>query len=104
MIKEEKRTQQISVYHRHCDVCDKEIPKGMLCSRAVCEICGIDLCESCIGFEVNTSGDYREVYCKSCWDIGEQYRPAIHLLESSIDKLYEKWHKECKENNEDEKS
>jgi len=78
-----------------CDDCGIEIKRDMACSVARCEICGKDLCDKCIGHEADTIGDYREVYCKKCWDIGEKYRYKINELENSIDDLYSEWHENC---------
>jgi hypothetical protein len=48
-----------------------------------------------VGKENNTMGDYREVYCKVCWEVGEPYRIAIQEHEDTIDKLNEEWSKKC---------
>ena len=93
MIKEEKQTQEVTIKRKYCDDCGTEIKKGV--SHVECEICGKDLCNDCIGYEVNTMGDYREVYCKKCWEIGTEYRIKIELLESEIEKLTTKWYNSC---------
>jgi hypothetical protein len=95
MIKETKTTKELIITHKYCDMCGSEIKRGMACSVAKCEKCGKDLCDKCVGKENNTMGDYREVYCKVCWEIGEPYRIAIQEHEDTIDKLNEEWSKKC---------
>lgn len=95
MIKETTETMEYVIKHKYCDVCGKEINLGMACSVVKCEICHKDLCETCIGKETDTSGDYREVYCKTCWEIGKPYRQAIQEHENAIDKLNEEWSNKC---------
>jgi hypothetical protein len=95
MIKETKTTKEVITTNKYCDVCGDEIIRGMACSVAKCEKCGKDLCNKCVGKENNTMGDYREVYCKVCWEIGEPYRQAIQEHEDTIDKLNEEWSKKC---------
>lgn len=95
MIKEEKLVKETKVFHKFCDDCGAEIKRGMACSVAKCEICGKELCDKCIGHEANVSGDYREVYCKKCWKLGDYYRKKIEILENYIDKLYSEWHEKC---------
>ena len=96
MIKEIKTTKEISVKYKYCDVCGDEIKIGMACSVARCTMCKIDLCDRCVGKENYTGGDYREVYCKQCWDIGEPYRKLIQEHEKAIDELNDDWLKKCK--------
>ena len=96
MIKEVKQTQEITIKHKYCDDCGIEIKRGMACSVARCEICGKDLCEKCIGHEGYNMGDYREVYCKKCWELGTEYRTKIELLENEIETLSTEWHKRCR--------
>jgi len=59
--------------------------------------CGKDLCEKCIAYEEPVMGDYRTVYCKRCWDIGNDYRPKIEYFEKEEDKLYDEWITKCKD-------
>ena len=95
MYKDEIVNKEVMETHKFCDVCDKEITMGLACSAAKCEQCGKDLCESCIGYEECSCGDYRTVYCKRCWDIGCSYRKVIKYLEDEIDCLYKEWKDEC---------
>ncbi|MFA5152767.1 MAG: hypothetical protein WC554_09425 [Clostridia bacterium] len=97
MIKETKILKEDFVLHKFCDVCGDEIRIGLACSVARCKYCKKDLCEKCIGYEENTGGDYRIVYCKDCWNKGENYRPLIEQHENEIDILYEQWRNECKQ-------
>jgi hypothetical protein len=96
MIKKETIIQEKIINHKFCDDCGSEIEIGMACSVARCEICGKDLCNKCLGHEDHSDGDYRTVYCKNCWTIGESYRTKIEYLENEIEKLYDEWHKKCK--------
>jgi len=96
MVKEEKQTQEITIKHKYCDDCGIEIKRDMACSVAKCEICGKDLCNKCIGHEANTMGDYREVYCKKCWELGTEYRLKIEQLENEIENLSTEWHSRCR--------
>jgi len=97
MYKSVKILKEASETHKFCDVCGKEINMGLACSVAKCMYCGIDLCETCVGHEDETPGDYREVYCKKCWDLGEQYRPIIEELNAKIEALYNEWRSKCKD-------
>lgn len=96
MIREIKTIKETTIKYKYCDVCGTQIKSEMACSVARCQMCGKDLCEKCIGKEINTMCDYREVYCKSCWDIGEEYRNKINQLENEIDKLNDEWLEKCK--------
>jgi hypothetical protein len=95
MIKKIKKTKEIIIKKKYCDVCNTEIKIGMACSVAKCEICGKDLCNKCIKYEIDTMGDYREVYCKKCWELGSEYRLKIDNLEEQIENLTKEWHQKC---------
>ena len=94
MIKKEQITKVTTVNHKYCDECGIKI-RDMACSVAKCEICGKDLCNKCIGHEANTMGDYREVYCSKCWNIGTEYRYKIEQLVNEIELLSTEWHEKC---------
>lgn len=83
--------------HKFCDVCGIEITIGLACSAAKCMYCRKDLCEDCVGHEADTSGDYRNVWCKRCWELGEKYRPTIKELHEKSEALYKEWQDKCKE-------
>jgi hypothetical protein len=95
MIKKVETTKTIITNIKLCDDCGIEIKRDMACSVAKCEICGKDLCNKCIGHEANSIGDYREVYCKKCWEIGTEYRLKIEQLENEIDDFHDEWYKKC---------
>lgn len=95
MIKEEKIPATKIERHKYCDICRVEIYIGLACSAASCSYCKKDLCEKCIGHEEETPGDYRDVYCKRCWELGEKYRPTIEEYHNKIDELYKLWQDEC---------
>ena len=96
MIKKKSILEKSVERHKFCDICGTEIHIGMARSKAQCEYCGKDLCNKCIGHEDNTIGDYRNVWCKRCWDIGNEYRPIIDELETKIEELYSRWQELCK--------
>ena len=95
MIKETKVNKEVTERQKFCDVCGEEITIGLRCSVARCEYCKKDLCSDCVGHEVATGGDYRVVYCKSCWEIGNEYRPIIDDLEVRIEYLFGEWREKC---------
>lgn len=76
---------------RFCDDCHTPIDWHLQCSVAKCEICGADLCDTHVAHENSTGGDYREVYCKTCWDIGKPFRKKIDILENREYQLGKDW-------------
>jgi len=80
----------------YCDDCGTELRRTMACSVARCELCGADLCDKCVAEEERTMGDYREVYCKNCNEIRNEYLPEIQKHEDAIDNLYEHMKQRCK--------
>jgi len=98
MIQETKIMKESSVYKKFCDVCGTEIRIGLACSKAVCSYCKKDLCNKCVEHEESSFGDYRgPLWCKQCWEIGDEYRPKIEQLGIERDKLYEEWQAKCKQ-------
>jgi len=97
MIKEIKIPSEKVERYKFCDICGIEIHIGLECSKAKCHYCKKDLCEKCIGHEEETGGDYRDVWCKKCWTIGNNFRPTIEDLNLKITALYNKWRKQCLE-------
>lgn len=95
MKQEESLSQIVSVIKYYCDDCGIQLHRNMACSVAKCEICGKDLCDKCVGHEDQDTGDYRTVYCSSCWNIGKPYRDKIKILESEIDQLNDEWINKC---------
>lgn len=96
MIKENKVLKEVVERYKFCDNCGIEIRIGLACSVAKCGYCKKDLCEVCIGHEESSWSDYRgEIWCKQCWEFGNEYRPKIELLEKQIEELYEEWQKLC---------
>ena len=87
MIKETKILEETIKYQKFCDVCGREVERGMACSKAKCEYCNKDLCGKCVGGEIDTMGDYREVYCAKCNEIRLQYEPKIKALDNEIERL-----------------
>jgi hypothetical protein len=84
-------------HHKFCDDCGVEIPIGLACGVAKCAYCGKDLCNKCIAHEDESWGDYRgTLWCKKCWEIGEEFRPLINSAQEEIESLYELWQDRCK--------
>jgi len=82
---------------RFCDICGRELSQSLKCSFARCMICGRDLCDDCIGKEDNESpGDYRIVWCKSCWEIGAPYRVQIDTLAAELNRVNKAWQEKAK--------
>ena len=102
MIKSIKAQEEVFTYHRYCDVCGAEITHSLACTNARCMYCKKDLCEKCIGHEEGTSGDYRDVWCKRCWDIGSAYRPKIEAFEAKVQLLYQEWQSKCRDKEKEE--
>ena len=98
MIKEKIVQRKVKIKTHHCDVCEKTLKRDLQCSQAICEYCGKELCNDCVEYETNNTGDYRTVYCKDCWDIVKKYHAIINSLENEIDKLYEKCERETRNN------
>lgn len=79
-----------------CDDCGALIKHDLVCSVAKCEICDADLCEKCIGLELPTMGDYREVYCYGCHILIKDNNEKILKLRDEADKLEEYLFDDCK--------
>ena len=89
MIKETKKLVEKTIKKTFCDVCGDICNWSMHCERAICVTCGKDLCEKCIDEEINSGGDYRIVYCKSCNDVWKKYQSEIDELEKKQEKIRE---------------
>ncbi len=87
----ETKQETVKVSRKFCDDCGKEIPRGLQCGVAKCEICKADLCDACVAYEESTPGDYREVYCKSCAEIGKPYLERIAEMRAECWRLREEW-------------
>jgi hypothetical protein len=95
MIKEIKTMQEVINRERYCDVCG--VGLGLHAYRYKCHYCKKDLCSKCVEWEESMAGDYNTHWCKTCWEIGNEYRPKIEEMENQIEKLYEEWEAKCKE-------
>lgn len=89
--------QQIRVKIRLCDHCGKE-------ARAVCALCGDDICAGCRHQEMNEGSASREKpkwYCPVCWEIGAEHRAKIYKInyEAAVKacRIREEWRREAKE-------
>jgi len=96
MIKTLQTREEVITQYKYCDICGAEIKPALACSNAICEYCGKDLCEQCIGYEEETGADYRVMWCKRCWNIGICYRPKIEELHKEVEILYGEWREKCK--------
>lgn len=90
-VTETKKEVVEKTIERFCDDCNTKLARGLQCGVARCELCKADLCNNCVGHENHTTGDYREVYCKMCWELGAPFREKIGQLEDDIEKLEERW-------------
>lgn len=92
MIKETKETvtSEVITKTRFCDVCGEEIKKRSYTSSQ-CEICHRDICSACVGHNED-AGDYTDVYCKDCWELGENYRKVLEEHEKEEEQLHEEWY------------
>ena len=65
-----------------------------------CIVCGKDLCNKCRYYDYTDEGDYPTLYCRSCWDAGEEYRNEIIKIENEADyktnKLIQDWYRATK--------
>ena len=86
-------TKKTTVY---CDDCGEPTVTMMACNRKNCEMCGADLCKNCIGHEEYDTGDYRTVYCKDCWSVGEGFRERIAMINREIEVTEDDWKSACK--------
>jgi hypothetical protein len=96
MIKENKVLKEVITNTLFCDDCGVEMKPQYRYQKSQCEYCKKDLCEACVGHEEDTGADYRIVYCKACWKIGDDYRPKIQLLHDQIDELVHEWQQKAK--------
>lgn len=89
------RKVQVKIPHYICDVCNKEVK-----TIKSCIVCKRDVCPACRYDDYSYGGDYPEIYCKHCWELGQPYREQIELIEdeadSKIDQETEAWHNLCK--------
>lgn len=105
-IKEEKlyETKQVIRYRHYCDACNVELLSDTIylsVQQPDCFGCKKYFCNKCTKLYEHPEDvgyDYPRLYCQVCWDMGATYRNQIVGLEEQIDKLYEEWNKECKNN------
>lgn len=91
MIKEKKIIQETTETVYVCDICGRERIKPY----KKCIMCEKDICKNCFVI-IYGLGDYHNRYCRSCWDIGQEYIEEIKALRSRSITLYERWKKEAK--------
>jgi len=95
MIKKEEKIKKVTVQTLYCDDCGVNIGNNdVYVSSVICEICGKDLCEKCVGHEDSTF--YRECYCNNCWTLGEEFRFKKDALENEIELLETEYRNKCK--------
>ena len=99
MIKETitQKTVNETIRTRYCDDCGDKIMKESYTS-VHCEYCKKDICKKCVGHEDSGSGDYNNIFCKACWELGNEYRIKIAQFENEIEKLQDEWQSKCKNN------
>lgn len=74
MIHKKTETREVTVEVHTCDDCGAESTSH--CYIHTCSICRADVCDSTCS-HTEWDGDFKTVYCKTCWQIGEPYRNAI---------------------------
>lgn len=75
-----------------CDLCGK-----ISRHRRTCSICNRNTCSSCTFFDPRCTRDYRDMYCESCFDIGEKYFKRMEEEQKKFDDLMEEIEKEWKD-------
>ena len=86
------------VEHVFCDRCgeQKDFTYG---GGGSCCACGRDVCRDCNVYDDHQGGDYPDVYCRECWEIGEPFRERQAAAESECERIVEaaqkEWVKAC---------
>ena len=83
-------TEVIEKHVYTCDICGKEMSRFRECL-----MCKRHICKECLVYEWDNS-DYPDIYCKSCWKIGEPFRKQIEIEEEKHDKLEEQLYADWK--------
>ena len=85
----EKRieTAKVSVVYYICDVCGLETKTHLL----QCDVCGKHICASCCGDKENYISTFGNKYCKSCFNIKEEYEQKIEQLQTNFN-IFNKLH------------
>jgi hypothetical protein len=86
-------TKEFQHSKRYCDFCSAEINTRYASSQ--CEHCRKDICPKCVAHE-DDYGDHPDVWCKKCWDIGNEYRLKIEELKNQVEQLEKEWIDKCK--------
>jgi len=102
-----KTTERIEQYevkeHKYfCDYCGELIPYSRY-EPIYCCMCERDICDSHVAYQ-EYEGDTLEKYCPECWELGKEYLAKIEELEEEEERLYDEWHKKCKEKTEESKN
>jgi hypothetical protein len=73
-----------------CDICQTEDGDGhytcRICGRDVCLNCSTPVCEVRM-WRVEDYGDcdYPTMYCKSCWEKGQEFRERLNMIDEIRD-------------------
>ena len=79
-------------YTYKCDICGRESK-----SQKTCNICGRDICHSCIRTDPRDIGDYPARYCPDCFNIGKKYLAKIAAEEEKHEAVIEEIEKNWKD-------
>lgn len=91
-IDREDTTTEMMKFVYSCDLCGK-----ISRHRRICSICNRDICSSCTFFDPRCIEDYRDMYCESCFNIGEEYFRRMEEERKKFDIVIEEIEKEWKE-------
>ena len=86
------RTETYTATIYICDACGKEITWSHTRPWA-CKICGRHFHNQCDRSHSEYFGDYEEVTCSCCCEIGKPFREKIKELEREQDEALAEWHK-----------
>ena len=77
-----------------CDICGNRADDN----HYQCQMCKKIMCVKHVVFDIDM-GDYPDKYCRVCWEIGDEHRKDIDVLQSQFDSEVEqierKWERDC---------
>lgn len=72
-----------------CDYCEH-------IGISVCELCKKDICNAHKTYDDRDPGDYPDVYCMRCWEIGTPFRLAMEREQQDSEKRLERMEEDWK--------
>ena len=97
MIKKEEKMKKVIVTTYYCDIdgCESH-------GKNTCCMCKRDICDKHRIHDDRWGGDYPDIYCTECWEIGKKYRDASKQIETDADDKMEEqdnlWKEEALKN------